>query len=320
MNEPKRRGRPPKTVSLVEAPNGIQWETVEPGTIPSWLMEEERVAPPSPVGLGMTPFEILDRDLKKAAAHLSRNEARFLVDAYYIMQADRIRFGNQIHALSESNEPHELLNWMYAQSSGIEKNVQKALDVFSKSSIVGKWLRSVPGIGPVLASGFIAHIDIEKSETAGNIWSFAGLNPLQVWEKGQKRPWNAALKRLCWLAGESFVKVQNNSNDVYGHLYVARKTYETEKNKRHEYADIARVRVSTVGQTTEAYKYYSNDELPPGHIHARCKRWTVKLFLAHLHHVMYEDHFNRLPPRPYVIEHMGHIHYIRPPFWPLECE
>ena len=37
----------------------------------------------------------LTRDLKNAARTLSDAEARFLVDAYYMMQRDRIRASNQ---------------------------------------------------------------------------------------------------------------------------------------------------------------------------------------------------------------------------------
>ena len=37
------------------------------------------------------------------------------------------------------------------------------------------------------------------------------------------RPWNAKLKTLCWKIGESFVKVSNNPQDVYGHIYAERK-------------------------------------------------------------------------------------------------
>jgi hypothetical protein len=39
----------------------------------------------------------------------------------------------------------------------------------------------------------------------------------------------------------------------------------------------------------------------------------VKLFVSHLHHVWYWIEFNTLPPKPFVIEHLGHAHVIRPP-------
>lgn len=38
---------------------------------------------------------------------------------------------------------------------------------------------------------------------------------------------------------------------------------------------------------------------------------------APLHHVMYVDHYGKLPPRPFALEHLGHVDYI-PPFVPFE--
>ena len=72
-----------------------------------------------------------------------------------------------------------------------------------------------------------------------------------------------------------------------------------------------------IGQDTDAYKAYSQGKLPPAHIHARAKRYAVKLFLAHYHHVGYELLHGELPPRPFVIEHMGHVDYMGPPNWPM---
>lgn len=50
--------------------------------------------------------------------------------------------------------------------------------------------------------------------------------------------------------------------------------------------------------------------LPPAHVHARAKRWVVKLFLAHFHEVYYKEHFGKMPPKPYVIGIMGHVDYL----------
>jgi Transposase IS116/IS110/IS902 family len=268
----------------------------------------------------LEPFTKLDKDLKTAATTLTAHEARFLVDSYYSIQGYRIRFGNQIRAMSESGEPHELTRWMYANVEGLESNVKKALDTYSKAQTVGQWARSIPGIGPVIASGLLAHIDITKAPTSGHIWSFAGLAVGQVWEKGQKRPWNADLKKLCYLLGESFVKVQNRPNDIYGHVFADRKKLEQEANGYLFYAEQAAdtLKARRIGKDTDAYKAYAQGILPPAHIHARARRYAVKLFLAHLHDVWYEVHYKEKPPRPYIIEHLGHVHFISPPNWPMK--
>lgn len=46
----------------------------------------------------------LSKDLKLAAEKLQEKEVRFLVDAYYTMQRNRIRSGNQVTALAKSAE------------------------------------------------------------------------------------------------------------------------------------------------------------------------------------------------------------------------
>ena len=57
--------------------------------------------------------------------------------------------------------------------------------------------------------------------------------------------------------------------------------------------------------------------LPLGHIDARARRWTVKLFLSHWWEVAYELHHGTKPPNPYVITYLEHVDQIRPPNWPM---
>lgn len=272
------------------------------------------------VEAALEPFVKLSRDLKKAAETMSQNEARFLVDSYYQVQGYRIRFGNQIRALAESGEPHDLIRWMHGNAEGLEKNIQKALDAYSRAqSPVGEWLRAIPGIGPVLASGLLAHIDIKQAPYAGHILSYAGFNPSVTWEKGQKRPWNARLKVICFLAGESFIKVQNRPRDIYGHVYAKRKAQETEANELGLFADQAALALhkKRYGTDTKARQYYEAGKLPSAHIHARARRFAIKLFLSHLHYVWYESEYHTTPPEPYVLSHLGHQTLITPPYWPL---
>jgi hypothetical protein len=259
----------------------------------------------------------LTRDLKKATVTLSRDEARFLVDNYYLMQEQRIRTAGQVRSMNASGEPHDVLHWFNAQSETLEKQVAKALDAYSNGFVLGRWARSQYGIGPVISAGLLAHIDIEKAPTVGHIWSFAGLNPTAKWEKGQKRPWNAELKTLCWKLGESFLKTSGRDGDVYGHILMERRTLEQERNDKGEYAEQAATSLKRVGKTTETAKHNEDGKLSPGHILSRSKRYAVKLFLAHYHHVAYELKFGTLPPKPYIIEHGGHTHYLAPPNWPM---
>ena len=317
----------------------------------------------------MTAVMRLSRDVAKASVTLSDDEARFLVDAYYMMQEDRKRFDNQVLALGDAGEPHAVLLWLAKQSETLEGQIKRALDRYSAANPVGHWARSQIGIGPVITAGLLAHFDIKMAPTAGHFWNFAGLNPGVKWlgaekaralvatlpqefamedvyalcdginrrgeriveiatEHGAKSltrdglakalarlPWNARLKTLCWKIGESFVKVSGNEHAYYGQLYAQRKADETRRNDAGDYAEQAKLVLDTkrIGKSTEAFKHYSVGKLPPAHIHARAKRWTVKIFLSHLHQVWFEHEYGTKPPAPYAIAHLGHAHLMEPP-------
>lgn len=265
--------------------------------------------------LEFEPIAVLSRDLREAGKLLTPTEARWLVDTYYAIQKYRVSASNQTRALGKSGEPNYFVRWLGDQIEGLEKRIKTVLDAYTDQHLLGRWCKSITGIGPVIAAGLMAHIDITKAPTVGHIWSFAGLNPEARWELGQRRPWNARLKTLCWKIGESFVKVKNRPQDIYGKIYEQRKQYETEKNERREYADQAAeiLRTKRIRRSTAAFQYYKQGMLPPGHIHERAKRYAVKLFLAHYHYVAYRLHYGQEPPKPYAIEHLGHVHLIPAP-------
>lgn len=174
----------------------------------------------------------LPRDLRKAAATLGPTEVRYLVDSYYQLQDFRKASANQTRALSVSDEPHATVSFFQAEFGTIESQIKSALDDYSNADYMGQWARGHYGIGPVIAAGLSAHIDITKAPTVGHIWRFAGLDPTVKWGKGEKRPWNADLKVLCWKIGDSFVKFSGKEDCFYGHLYKQRKVYEVERDNR----------------------------------------------------------------------------------------
>lgn len=131
-----------------------------------------------------------------------------------------------------------------------------------------------------------------------------------------RRPWNAPLKVLFWKLGESFVKVANHERDYYGKVIAKRKLYEQGKNEAGDYAEQAAAKLANfnIGKDTTAYKWYSLGKLPPGHIHARAKRYGVKLFIAHYWEVSWRKaNPGKEPVKPYPIAHLGHAHYTPPP-------
>lgn len=253
----------------------------------------------------------LSKDLRKAASTLGPQEVRFLVDAYYQLQHNRITSDNQIRSIGD-DEPHALLDWLSTQNRTIENCIKSAMGVYVKSTLHGEWMISICGIGPVIGAGLLTHIDwtVDRVE---RIYKFAGLAPGVEWKKGHKRPWNASLKKLCYLLGESFVKNQNREKDYYGQVYADRKALEQSRNDQGVYADVAKADIKRYGKTTEAFKHVSEGRLPPAQIHARARRFAVKLFLSHAHTVGHRLEVGSYPDLPYAFSMLNHKHYILPP-------
>jgi hypothetical protein len=338
-------------------------------------MMSDYVYDPTDTLAGLEALSKISKDIKKAGKTLGKEEARFLVDAYYTHQENRKRSNNQVRALTESEEPNDILKWLAGLEEKLEKSIKAVLHVYAMSTEAGRWLMSMHGIGPVIAAGMLAHIDITKAPTAGAVFSYAGLNPKAEWGKKQKRPWNAALRTLvAFKAGESFVKNSNREGSFYGPVYRDRKEYEQRMNAEGKYAERAQAQLDNKNfkKNTDAYKWLTGQctkeeylkfleacktatpakratlkpkwvgegegvqMIPPAQVHASARRVAAKLFLSHFWEVLYWIHIRDMPckdkdcrvcktrptepPKPYVIAHMDHVHYIPPPNWPMESE
>jgi hypothetical protein len=67
------------------------------------------------------------KDIRKASETLGRVEARFMVDYYYTMQRDRIRFDNQVRSMTKSGEPNMILDHLAVQAAKREEIIKKPL-------------------------------------------------------------------------------------------------------------------------------------------------------------------------------------------------
>lgn len=257
-------------------------------------------------------------EIRAAAALMSDEQARHLVDLYYQIQHDRIAASNIVRAHGATEEPSTVARWVFDQMEQAERVIQRGLDDFTAQRVPGRWLKSIYGIGPVLAAGLLAHIDITKAPTVGHIWRFAGLDPTLKWDRHQKRPYNAKLKTLCWKVGDSFVKFSGRPDCVYGAVYRERKALEVERNEDGAFAEQAAATLeSKKFRDNATRKVYESGKLPDGRIDLRARRYAVKLFLSHLQHVMYEAHFGEAPPKPYILTRPEHAHFTAPPGWPM---
>ena len=274
--------------------------------------------------MSSSPTIQLLSDVRDASKMISDQEARFLVDLYYQVQELRKTCRNQVLSMVTAAEakdtakgkaePTRVLRWFADSHASTEREIQYCLKKFAESRYMGIWAMKIMGIGPIIAAGLMAHIDIKKAPTVGHIWRFAGLDPTLVWNKGQKRPFNAKLKTLCWKVGESFVKTMNRPTGFYGKLFQERKALEIQRNDAGEFKSQAEAQLMRfkIGKETDAYAAYSKGKLPKGHIHARAKRYAVKIFLSHWQAEAYRDHYGKEPPKPFAISHLGHAHMIEP--------
>lgn len=283
----------------------------------AFLLAEEA----APLTGAMEMVERLKKDVRANAVNLTPEMVRILVRTYDDVQKYRIASGNQLRTTLEAGGSPDLFKYVHQNFKVTEDEIRTWLDVYTKndSTNVGPWLRAICGIGPVLAAGLKAHIDIHRAPTVGNIWAYVGYDPTRIWDKGQKRPWNADAKVLCYKIGTSFQKVQSRKNDTYGKLIAARKAREIALNETGAFAAQAEAILAKkkIGKDTIAYESYSVGKLPKAHIDARARRWGVKLFLSHFHTVLFWATFKELTPLPWPVLYMqdqGHIHVIEPPY------
>lgn len=123
----------------------------------------------------------ISKEVKKSMVTVTRNEARFLVDTYYQVQHQRMVADNQIRAIIQGTDDQNseiplALQWVSSNMRNQEKQIKKMLDAYTSSVPVGRWCKSIIGVGPVLAAGCLSYFDINKAPHYNHFWSFCGLN------------------------------------------------------------------------------------------------------------------------------------------------
>lgn len=201
-------------------------------------------------------------------------------------QRHRIQMSNRISAVERgaSTMQTATMERYMERFQALEDETAADIAVAVKEHEMWSWLKQVKGIGPGLAGSLVAMIDIEKADTVSALWRYAGQattdGKADKPTKGEKLPYNANLKRVCYLIGTSFLR----SGSPY----------------RREY--------------DEAKEYYQrvHADWTPGHIDMAARRKMTKLFLSHL---WTEWRTRRgLPVRaPYAMQILGHDGYKHSP-------
>lgn len=258
---------------------------------------------------------------------------------YWDIQKVRIAVFNRQGELAEDAD---IVRTLKTLEEGLAKKIKKEVP---EHPIWDKWLKHVGGIGLILAAQLICLITgqvhtpecqvkrdayyskkkrgegkrgvreddkedypkgcpyicdcplvgIERFGSVSSLWKYAGMDVVNGKaprrKKGEKISWNPRLRALCYNIGKSFVM---NIKGPYRKHYDRFKALEQAKNLER------------------------SKGLSKGHIDARARRKTVKLFLAHLFDQWYRlpspgypD--GREPPKPYAFDVKGHSGYIPPP-------
>jgi len=261
------------------------------------------------------------KDVRKMTYPEDPHTVRELVKAYYRLQDARIAIAAQSRELAKREKPNQMNEHMAINMKYMEQSLVDPFKHFSGKYLAGRWALSQYGIGPVITAGLLSNIDISKAHTAGSIWRFAGMDPTVVWQKGEKRPYNADLKTLVWKIGQSFMKFSGRDQCFYGKLYLQDKARRVQLNESGTYSERAKsiLEQKQWKKNNPTRRRLQEGYLPDGQIDGQARRFAAKIFLSHFHTVWYEDYHTNLQgtpvraPRPYVIQHGGHSHMIEVP-------
>ncbi len=161
------------------------------------------------------------------------------------------------------------------------------------------WVKTIPGVSEVLAARLFCRLNLDHPAIKGpaSIWAYAGIDG-GSWRDRKKC--NRALRVVVHLIGDNLVRsgapvaasttkagATRSAREATSWylLYQERKSYETERNERGDYAEQAArelERLKKLKENTAAFKAYSTGKLPAAHIDARAKRYIAKRFLLEL--------------------------------------
>lgn len=153
---------------------------------------------------------------------------RKLIEIRYDVQDVRKRSFSRLKSVGEVEgiEPRLLKK--------LEEQIRKKVDLLVKESFgdekILEWLRSIRGLGPIMAGGLLAYFDIKRSKHVSSFWKYAGLHVEDGFaprmRKGTKVGFNPKAHWFMWLVGGQLLKFKN---PVYVPIYEDAKIREEMK-------------------------------------------------------------------------------------------
>jgi len=161
--------------------------------------------------------------------------------------------------------------------------------------------------------GCDAHIEyykgimIDNGAATGHLWDWItaikGLDgKAEKNRRGERSHFNGRLKSVCWLISDQFIRHQT---DFYRDIY---DEYKYEQRQKHPEVVI---KEKEVKQSDGTIKITKTKHFTDGHLHARARRYMMKMFLSHLW-VTWRKHEGLPISDPYVKAILGHSQIIEP--------
>lgn len=139
------------------------------------------------------------KDIRYSAVDMSKLEAQYLYKDYMSWRKLNQTSTHYRNILGKKGDHSDCINFITADIQRLRKNIVDMLDIWAENYITGRWVKSIPGLGPVVAGGLLSVVDIKRAPTSSSLCQFAGF--------GDK-------KRCTIPAGQKLVKA---SIDEYGH-------------------------------------------------------------------------------------------------------
>jgi len=249
---------------------------------------------------------VASRVLRVSAGEIGKDEARALFRDYLLLVRRRVTMERRLKSISTPRLLDTLLKTLKCE----EEMRWKFLLAWVGKDVTGRWLLGITGVGPVVAAGLLAHVDLNRMESVDSLWRYAGLDGPH--DGRVYRPWwNPTLKAIAYWAGESFIKTKSQEGSFYGQLWTERRAYEEMQNNKGALKwEAERTLRKGYRWRKKTRETYEAGMLSPAHLSARARRWTVKIFLSHFYETLLWNEWRQVP------EPLGKI---RPPNLAVEC-
>jgi len=200
---------------------------------------------------------------------------------------------------------HDYLGFIEKEETKAEREVIKQIKAIGKYDPLVEAALSILGIGEQTVAYLTAYVDLEKASHASSVWAYVGYDKPshERYTKGEKGGGNKRLRTALWRMADSMVRTRG--------------AYRVDYDRRKDRTSASQKMVKTRNRQGHLVEMLWMDTMK-SHRHGDAMRVMTKLFLCH--YWLVGRQIRGLPiSDPYVQEHLGHTHIVRPEErgWPV---